>query len=121
MKSLCSKFTEEIKISISDSMRPLKKNRKHRIKTDILKTMAACSLALSLNAQTQQQDSIQAKKIDLDEVVVSASRASDKIPVTYAQLEKQEIQKVNLGQDIPVLLNFLPSVVSTTFDGTGMS
>jgi iron complex outermembrane receptor protein len=82
--------------------------------------MALCSLALSLNAQNQQQDSTQGKKIDLDEVVVSASRANDKIPVTYAQLEKKQIQKINLGQDIPVLLNFLPSVVSTTFDGTGI-
>lgn len=90
------------------------------MKTSILKTMALCSLALSLNAQNQQQDSTQGKKIDLDEVVVSASRANDKIPVTYAQLEKKQIQKINLGQDIPVLLNFLPSVVSTTFDGTGI-
>ncbi|MEM1260543.1 MAG: TonB-dependent receptor, partial [Bacteroidota bacterium] len=71
-------------------------------------------------AQNQQQDSTQGKKIDLDEVVVSASRANDKIPVTYAQLEKKEIQRINLGQDIPVLLNFLPSVVATTFDGTGV-
>jgi len=90
------------------------------MKTSILKTMALCSLALSLNAQNQQQDSTQGKKIHLDEVVVSASRANDKIPVTYAQLEKKQIQKINLGQDIPVLLNFLPSVVSTTFDGTGI-
>jgi iron complex outermembrane receptor protein len=82
--------------------------------------MAMCGLAISLNAQNQQQDSTQGKKIDLDEVVVSASRANDKIPVTYSQLEKKQIQKINLGQDIPVLLNFLPSVVSTTFDGTGI-
>ncbi|WP_343488124.1 TonB-dependent receptor [Allomuricauda sp. d1] len=82
--------------------------------------LAMCGLALSLNAQNQQQDSVQGKKIDLDEVVVSASRANDKIPVTYSELEKNEIQRVNLGQDIPILLNYLPSVVSTTFDGTGI-
>lgn len=90
------------------------------MKTFISTTMALCGLALSLNAQNQRQDSLQGKKIDLDEVVVSASRANDKVPVTYAQIQKRDIEKVNLGQDIPVLLNFLPSVVSTTFDGTGI-
>ena len=91
------------------------------MKTPFFKILALYGLAFfSLNGQNQQQDSIQGKKIDLDEVVVSASRANDKIPVTYSQLKKNTIQKVNLGQDIPVLLNFLPSVVSTTFDGTGI-
>ncbi len=91
------------------------------MKLSMFATMALCSLAMaSLKAQNQQQDSTQGKKIDLDEVVVSASRANDKIPVTYAQLEKEEIQRINLGQDIPVLLNFLPSVVATSFDGTGV-
>ena len=90
------------------------------MKTSILKTMALCCLAFSLNAQNQQQDSLQGKKIDLDEVVVSASRANDKVPVTYSQIQKKDLSKVNLGQDIPVLLNFLPSVISTTFDGTGV-
>ncbi len=75
--------------------------------------------SLSLSAQ-QQTDSLKNKKIDLDEVVVSASRATDKVPVTFTNLDKTAIQKVNLGQDIPVLLNYLPSVVSTTFDGTGI-
>jgi len=82
-------------------------------------TLALCGLALGLNAQ-QQTDTLQGKKIDLNEVVVSASRANDKIPVTFAELKKEDIQRVNLGQDIPVLLNFLPSVVATSFDGTGI-
>ncbi len=90
------------------------------MKTSIFTIVAMCGLAVSLNAQNQRLDSTQGKKIDLDEVVVSASRANEKIPVTFSNLEKKEIQRVNLGQDIPVLLNYLPSVVSTTFDGTGI-
>ncbi|MEO0573510.1 MAG: TonB-dependent receptor, partial [Bacteroidota bacterium] len=102
-------------------MRQLKKNKNYLIKIVTFATMALCCLmTVSLKAQNQQQDSTQGKKIDLDEVVVSASRANDKIPVTYAQLEKKDIQGVNLGQDIPILLNFLPSVVATSFDGTGV-
>jgi len=77
-------------------------------------------LVLSLNAQNQQKDTTKAKQVNLNEVIVSASRANDKIPVTYSNLKKEDIEKVNLGQDIPILLNYLPSVVSTTFDGTGI-
>ncbi|MEM1337663.1 MAG: TonB-dependent receptor [Bacteroidota bacterium] len=90
------------------------------MKTSIFAILALCGLSFSINAQNQEQDSTKNKQIELDEVVVSASRANDKIPVTYSQLEKVEIQRINLGQDIPVLLNYLPSVVATTFDGTGI-
>ena len=68
-----------------------------------------------LQAQTSPQDSVKLK-----EVVVSSSRASTITPVTYVNFGKAEIAKVNLGQDLPVLLNYLPAVVSTTFDGTGV-
>lgn len=56
----------------------------------------------------------------LDEVLVSAIRANSKIPVTYSNLSKKEIAKRNLGQDIPVLLNYLPSVVSSSDAGAGV-
>jgi iron complex outermembrane receptor protein len=56
----------------------------------------------------------------LDEVLVSAVRANSQIPVTYSNLSKKEIAKRNLGQDIPVLLNYLPSVVSSSDAGAGV-
>ena len=37
-----------------------------------------------------------------------------------ANVDKEEIKKRNLGQDIPVLLNYLPSVVTTTDAGAGV-
>lgn len=78
-------------------------------------------LGLTMVLQAQQPtDSLQGKKVILNEVVVSASRATGKIPVTYSNLDKEQISRINLGQDIPILLNFLPSVVSTSFDGTGI-
>ena len=42
----------------------------------------------------------------LAEVLVKAIRATSKIPVTYSNLSKQEISKRNLGQDIPILLQY---------------
>lgn len=56
----------------------------------------------------------------LDEVLVKAVRATTAIPVTFSNFSKEEIAKRNLGQDIPVLLNYLPSVVSSSDAGAGI-
>lgn len=56
----------------------------------------------------------------LDEVLVKAVRATSNIPVTFSNLSKKEIAKRNLGQDIPILLNYLPSVVSSSDAGAGI-
>ena len=58
--------------------------------------------------------------IVLDEVVVSATRASQKTAIAYTDLTKRELTKQNLGQDIPFLLNFTPSVVTTSDAGAGV-
>ena len=56
----------------------------------------------------------------LDEVLVSAVRATTKTPVSFSNLTKKDIKSRNLGQDIPVLMNYLPSVVTTTDAGNGV-
>jgi iron complex outermembrane receptor protein len=56
----------------------------------------------------------------LNDVIVSSVRAKDKNPITFTNVSKQEIAPRNLGQDIPVLLNYLPSVVTTTDAGNGV-
>jgi iron complex outermembrane receptor protein len=60
------------------------------------------------------------KSTVLEEVLVSAVRANTKVPVTFSNLSKKEIAKRNLGQDIPILLNYLPSVVSSSDAGAGV-
>ncbi len=56
----------------------------------------------------------------LDEVLVSAVRVNADVPVTFSNLSKKEIAKRNLGQDIPVLMNYLPNVVSSSDAGAGV-
>ena len=88
-----------------------------------MKTLAI-SLDLLLNttvlmAQKEQpKDTIQ-EPITLDEVLVSAVRVTAQSPVTFSNISKREIRKRNLGQDIPILMNFLPGVVTTTDAGGG--
>ncbi|CAN1558991.1 CirA Outer membrane receptor proteins, mostly Fe transport [Flavobacteriaceae bacterium] len=56
----------------------------------------------------------------LDEVLVSAIRVTTKTPVTFSNLNKKDIKTRNLGQDIPILMNYLPSVVTTSDAGNGL-
>ncbi|WP_299063482.1 TonB-dependent receptor [uncultured Polaribacter sp.] len=56
----------------------------------------------------------------LEEVLVSAVRVNADVPVTFSNLSKKEIAKRNLGQDIPILMNYLPNVVSSSDAGAGI-
>ena len=69
-------------------------------------------------SQEKPKDSL--KTTELKEVTVSSVRAKDKNPITFTNISAAEIAPRNLGQDIPVLLQYLPSVVSTTDAGNGV-
>ncbi|MBD3864193.1 TonB-dependent receptor [Olleya marilimosa] len=78
-------------------------------------------LSVSVNAQdkkTVESDSTKITK--LDEVLLSATRAKDKTPVAFSNITKEELESINLGQDLPVLLDQLPSVVTTSDAGAGV-
>ncbi|MBA4057161.1 MAG: TonB-dependent receptor, partial [Marivirga sp.] len=55
-----------------------------------------------------------------DEVVVFATRANDNTPTTFTEVGKASVQKQNFGQDLPVLLNWTPSMVTTSDAGAGI-
>jgi iron complex outermembrane receptor protein len=55
-----------------------------------------------------------------DEVVVRATRADDHTPTTFTSIDKEEIQQQNYGQDLPVLLSWTPSMVTTSDAGAGI-
>ncbi|MGG5505987.1 MULTISPECIES: TonB-dependent receptor [unclassified Myroides] len=72
----------------------------------------------SLAQHKTEQDSIQ--KTALNEIVVSAVRVDEKSPIAYENLSKKQLAKRNLGQDIPVLMGNMTSVVTTTDAGNGI-
>src|SRR5688572_18372393 len=55
-----------------------------------------------------------------EEVVVYATRAGEKTPTTFTSVNKEVIQKQNFGQDVPMLLNWTPSIVTTSDAGAGI-
>ena len=74
----------------------------------------------TINAQEKvKKDSIKVDNV-LDEVIIKAIRVNSESPVTHSNLSKEDIAKRNLGQDIPVLMNFMPNVVTTSDAGAGV-
>ncbi len=55
-----------------------------------------------------------------DEVIITATRAPEKSPTTYKNVSKNEIRNVNLGQDLPFLIETTPSTVVTSDAGAGI-
>src|SRR5690606_26119579 len=78
-----------------------------------------CLVSYSIQAQTNISKDTLSSEI-LDEVLVQAVRANNKTPMAFSNLNKKDLAKRNLGQDIPVLMNFMPSVVTTTDAGNGV-
>ena len=57
---------------------------------------------------------------NLEEVTVSAIKAKSDTPVSFVNLSKENIEKTNLAQDIPILLKNTPSVVTHSDAGAGI-
>ncbi|QJD98385.1 TonB-dependent receptor [Mucilaginibacter robiniae] len=55
-----------------------------------------------------------------EDVTVSATRASANSPTAFTNLRKKDLQKNNLGQDLPFLLDQTPSAVVTSNAGAGV-
>ncbi|KAF2340040.1 TonB-dependent receptor [Flavobacterium tistrianum] len=78
------------------------------------------SFFFTLLSYAQQHPKDSTKVNSLDEVLVSAIRVTSKTPVSFSNMDKKEIKYRNLGQDIPVLMNYMPSVVTTSDAGNGV-
>lgn len=55
-----------------------------------------------------------------EEVIVSATRVDDNSPTTFTTIGKSSLQKQNFGQDLPITLNWTPSLVTTSDAGAGV-
>src|SRR5215471_6723226 len=71
-------------------------------------------------ARGQQNQSEKDSFYSLTPVEVKAVRATERAPVTKTNISKKEIQKENLAQDLPFLLNQTPSVIVNSDAGNGV-
>lgn len=57
---------------------------------------------------------------NIDEIIITPTRATNQTPTTFSMVTKEQLEKVNFGQDLPVLLETTPSAVSTSDAGAGV-
>ena len=72
-----------------------------------------CALPLGVKAQEEKTER-------LDSVVISASRATDKTPVSHTDVGKEALRASNPSFSLPMALELLPSVVTYNEGGTGL-
>jgi len=78
-------------------------------------------LEVPVEAETLKFDfELKEQAIQVQELVVTATRAGEKTPMTYVNLDKEELDENNLGQDVPYLLRWTPSAVVTSDAGAGV-
>lgn len=78
------------------------------------------SQTISVNDNIELNIELNKTAETLDEVLVNAIRVKADSPITHSNLDKEELEKRNLGQDVPYMLNYLPSVVTTSDAGAGV-
>lgn len=69
---------------------------------------------VALNLQLRQSSQY------LDAVVVSSTRASNRMPIAQTTLNREQLKQANTGGDTPYLLEMLPSVVVSSESGIGI-
>lgn len=63
---------------------------------------------------------LQPSALMVPQLVVEATRANAETPMTTEEFSKEQLEKNNLGQDLPILLNQGVSVVTTSDAGAGI-
>lgn len=76
--------------------------------------------AVAVTSDVSIQVLLEPTAILTEAVVVRATRATGKTPTTHSTIRREEIEDQNFGQDVPFLLNWTPSVVTTSDAGTGI-
>lgn len=81
-------------------------------------TALGISLYPQAKLDAQQTDSL--KQVNLEEVIISATRVGKNAPIAFTDMNKQEIKQSNAAKNLPYILQNLPSVVAFSEDGSGV-
>jgi len=76
--------------------------------------------SLSIQAQTPTTDTIAPLTRELNPLIIEATRAHERVPVTFTDLHREDIAPLNSGQDLPYVLRFTPSLLVTSDAGNGI-
>jgi len=91
--------------------------KKNYLLVAALATLTTTS-AMAENKKGEDVDSI--KSVSLQGVQVVSTRAGKKTPMAFTNIDKRELKRVNIGQDIPFLLSTSSSVTTTSDAGNAI-
>ena len=74
----------------------------------------------NLSKDTEVNFDLKKSDVSLGEFIVSGTRVEENYPFAHTNITKDEFEKNNLGQDIPILLQNSVSMVSTSDAGAGV-
>ncbi|MBN9483226.1 MAG: TonB-dependent receptor [Bacteroidetes bacterium] len=85
-----------------------------------LPALIATAIAMQANAQPETADTSINKQQKLVPIEIRSLRAASNSPFVKTEITAKDIEKANLGQDLPYLLQYTPSAVVTSDAGTGV-
>lgn len=75
----------------------------------------------AVNAANENEEPVDTSKvIELQDVQVVSTRATRRTPMAYTNMDREQVQQLNKGKDIPYLLSMTPSVTMSSDAGTGI-
>ena len=86
----------------------------------LLTATALCAVFGARAEAKQSLNIIENDSVAIQQIEVTATRATKTTPIAYSDLSRSEIEAQNYGEDIPSLLKNLPSVVIASESGTGI-
>ncbi len=76
--------------------------------------------SITVNGKTEVDLVLSQAVYSIEPIELLGTWAGAKTPMTYVNIQKEELEKNNLGQDVPFLLRWTPSTVVTSDAGTGI-
>ncbi len=82
--------------------------------------IASCPLMGYAQSSANDDKDADDNAINLKAIDIVSNKANEKTPVAFTNITKQELNKNNDGKDLPFILQFTPSLISTSDAGAGM-
>ena len=97
----------------------LNKNPESKLKINLF-MIGYDSISQQINQEASLVFIMKKSIIILEDAIVTAQKLKENSAASYDLIQKQDIAKNNLGQDLPYLLNQIPATVITSDAGTGI-
>jgi iron complex outermembrane receptor protein len=75
---------------------------------------------VEINNDLELEVKLERSTILQETVIITATNVADKYPSTFKNVNSKDLNNINMGKDLPFILNNTPSLVSTSDAGNGI-